>query len=245
MHRNRVEGTIVTRTSSTKGAPMRFALSFRLCAISPLFLAAAPALAATYDDNASDLSNNQASPTPFTLTLGANSIIGSVGGANIGGSNQDFIAITVPAGMQMTSYVDAAYSGADAQGFTGFQFGSSFVGGTGVPGSYAGYAHFGSGATNSGVSGGSPTTTVGVDLLSALHYMADNGAGGTAAGATGYTPPLGAGTYTFLIQQTNSNAAVSYEFDISVVPEPATLTLLSLGGTAMFLVTARRKNNPR
>jgi hypothetical protein len=65
--------------------------------------------------------------------------------------------------------------------------------------------------------------------------MAQNTAGGTAAGATGFTPPLGPGTYTFLIQQ--SGSTVSYEFDMTVVPEPTSLCLIGLGG---LLLLARR-----
>jgi len=49
------------------------------------------------------------------LTPGANSIIGTVGGAE----TQDFVALTIATGFQMTNYVNAAYAGADAQGFTG------------------------------------------------------------------------------------------------------------------------------
>jgi hypothetical protein len=208
---------------------LKVVLSLAICV-----LGSATAMAASYDDNASDLSNIQASPTPFTLTLGANSIIGSVGGSNIGGSNQDWIAITVPAGMQITSYVNAAYSGNDVQGFTGFQFGSPFVGNPGTAGPYAGYAHFGTGAQNPSI----PTSTVGVDLLPLMANPS------VAQGASGFTPPLGPGSYAFLIQQTNSNTAISYEFDINVVPEPTSLCLIGLGGLGLLMsAVARNRRN--
>ena len=205
-----------------------------LVSLAMILFAAANASATAYNDAAIDLSGNQAAPTALALTPGANSITGTVGG----GDSQDWVAVTIATGFQMNSYVNAAYAGPDAQGFTGFQAGSTFTGNAGLPGSYAGYAHFGTGATNSGVSGGAPTTTVGIDLLSNPNYMSQNSSGGTADGATGYTPPLPAGTYTFLIQQLGSN--VSYEFDMSVtaVPEPAAIGLLAAAAT---LVLPRRR----
>jgi hypothetical protein len=204
-------------------------------------LMAGPALATTYNEAVSgDLSKLQGSPTAFTLTAGANSIIGSVGGSST--ETQDWISIVVPSGLSMTSYVNAAYSGADVQGFTGFQIGS-LSGSVFSTGSYAGYSHFGTGAMNPGVNSNAPTTTVGVDLLSTAHYMSDNGPGGTASGATGYTTPLGPGTYEFLIQQTSTTNAISYEFDINAVPEPASLCILGLGGAGLLIAAFTKRNH--
>ena len=90
----------------------------------------------------------------------------------------------------MTSYVNSKYNSTDDQGFTGFQFGSSFPGGVDSEfeaGNYAGYAHFGADADNGSGSG----STVGVNLLP---LMANPN---FAPGTTGFTPPLKAGTYTF------------------------------------------------
>jgi hypothetical protein len=195
--------------------------SAAVCAL----LAAAPAKATMYNEAASgDLSNNQAAPTALTLTPGSNSVIGTVNGFPPGGSDpQDWVSFTIPTGFVMTSYVNSKYVSTDDQGFTGFQFGSSFSGDVFTAGSYAGYAHFGTGATNP--DGSPPSSTVGVDLLPLMALPS------FAPGAAGFTPPLAAGTYTFLIQQGNP-VSTSYEFDMTVrsVPEPgSSLCLLGMG----------------
>jgi hypothetical protein len=211
--------------------------------ISASIVGAAPAFAATWNEGTNgDLSNNQASPSTLALTVGANFIDGSVGNGATS-DTQDWIAVTVPAGAVMTSYTNTAYGGTDQQGFTGFQFGSSFVGNAGTATPYAGYAHFGPGATNPGINSGAPTSTTNIDLLSTAHYMSDNGPGGTAAGASGYTPPLGPGTYTFLIQQLGST--INYDFRIDVVPEPSTLCLAGVGGAGLLGAVYRRRREVR
>jgi hypothetical protein len=215
----------------------RSILSFGFLSILLFCVVSAPA--ATWNEGINgDLSNNQAAPSTLALTVGSNFIDGSVGNGAASDS-QDWIAVTVPAGAFMTTYINTAYGGADQQGFTGFQFGSSFIGNAGTATPYAGYAHFGPGATNPGVNGGLPLSTTNIDLLSTPHYMSDNAAGGTAAGASGYTPPLGPGTYTFLIQQLGST--VTYDFRIDVVPEPATLGLAVLGAAGLFAIRAGAK----
>jgi hypothetical protein len=180
-----------------------------------LLLTVAPAKATIYNEAVSgDLSNNQAAPTALMLTPGLNSVIGTVGLTD----HQDWVSFTIPTGYMMTSYVNSKYNSTDDQGFTGFQFGSSFSGDNFTPGSYAGYAHFGFAANNPD---GNPVaaSTVGVDLLP---LMANPN---FAPGATGFTPPLAAGTYTFLIQQGGS-ATTGYQFDITV-SSAAALTNIS------------------
>jgi hypothetical protein len=158
-------------------------------------LATALAKATIYDEAVSgDLSNNKGAPTALTLTPGSNSVIGTVSGGFGGGDPQDWVSFTIPAGFVMTSYVNSKYISADDQGFTGFQVGSSFSGDEFTPGSYAGYAHFGFAANNPDTNPVA-ASTVGVDLLP---LMANPN---FAPGTTGFTPPLTAGTYTFLIQQ--------------------------------------------
>jgi PEP-CTERM motif len=206
--------------------------SAAICAL----LATAPAKAILFDEAVSgDLSNNPAAPTALTLTPGSNSVIGTVNGF---GNNdpQDWVSFTIPTGFVMTSYFNAKYHSGDAQGFTGFQFGSSFSGDPFMAISYAGYAHFGFAANNPD---DNPTSssTVGVNLLP---LMADPS---FAPGTTGFTPPLGAGTYTFLIQQ-GDDVTTGYRFNMNVrpasVPEPgSSLCLLGIGGLAIMALRRR------
>jgi hypothetical protein len=203
--------------------------SAAVCAL----LAAAPAKAIIFDEAVSgDLSNNQLAPTALTLTPGLNSVIGAVTGPFPDGTDsQDWVSFTIPTGFVMTSYVNSKYVSTDDQGFTGFQVGSSFPGDEFMAGSYAGYAHFGNDADNGGGSG----STVGVNLLP---LMADPS---FAPGTTGFTPPLGAGTYTFLIQQ-GDDVTTGYQFDMTLraVPEPgSSLLLLVMGGLAILALRRR------
>jgi hypothetical protein len=177
---------------------------------------AAPAGAAVIwsEGTNGDLSNVQETPTALALALGTNSIIGNVIGV---GDTRDWVTLTVPAGMKLKQITLASYASTDAQGFMGFDAAATFAGDPLDPGSYNGYAHFGTGATNPSI----PTNLVGVDILP---IMADPAA---AAGSKGFSIPLGPGDYAFLIQQLG--ASTSYQFDYVVVPEPATMILMALG----------------
>ncbi len=176
-----------------------------------------------------DLSNSQSTPTSLSLTSGLNSVFGSVGP----GDQQDWISLTVPSGFGLTSVVLAGYVSADGQGFTGFQVGSSFVGSPFSAASYAGYAHFGTAAGNGSLP---PANLVGTDLLP---LMANNAPGGTSPGASGFTQPLGPGTYTFLIQQLGGLTSYQFDYGVTVAPEPSTLLLAALAG-GLMLVKRRR-----
>ena len=192
-----------------------------------LTLMATPVAAATYDESVSgDLPNDPTSPTPFTLSLGTNSILGTVGSGS-GADDLDAISITVPTGMQLTNFTNSVYLGSDGQDFIGFHAGASFAGSVFVSSNYMGLAHFGTTAVNVGVGSppGSPTSTVGMDLLPVMNSE------GLAVGASGFTSPLGPGTYTFVIGDlaANIDGFPTYQFDVTVVPEASSFALAALG----------------
>ncbi len=164
-----------------------------------------------------DLSNTQASPNMFTLSSGVNEVIGTVGT----GDTQDWLTLTVPTGFQLSSVVLASYSSTDVQGFTGFATGPTFAGSSTSAGSYLGYAHFGTAAGN----GSLPIANlVGADLLAIMQNPAAN------PGALGFTDPLQAGSYAFLIQQLGATTAYQFNYTLTATPEPGTIALVLVGG---------------
>ncbi|HEX5244870.1 MAG TPA: PEP-CTERM sorting domain-containing protein [Tepidisphaeraceae bacterium] len=172
------------------------------------------------------LSTSGSTPTPFTLASGTNSIISTVGG----GSNQNWVEVTIPTGLQLSQLVLASYQSTDAQGFTGVQAGSTFVGSTNSASSYLGYGHFGTGATN----GTLPATNlVGADILPIMGNTAD------APGSQGFTPPLASGNYVLLIQQLGASTNYQFDFNVTSTPEPAGMLLLS--AAVMGLLMRRRR----
>jgi hypothetical protein len=182
--------------------------------------------AVLYNEGVSgDLSNNQLAPTARVPALGINSVLGTVFG---GGDSQDWISLSIPAGLQLSSVVLAAYAAADAQGFTGFTLGGTFPGDTFNPASYLGYSHFGTFAQNGSYP---PINLVGQDILPIMHDPV------AAPGSLGFPLSLPSGTYTFLIQQLGASTSYQFDYVLTAVPEPGSLALLGCG----ILLLARRR----
>jgi hypothetical protein len=173
----------------------------------------------TYDEAVSgDLSGDKSAPTPLAFTDGSNVIKGSTTRGE-----HDLVAATIPIGYRLDAIFLDAMVGNLA--FIAVQSGSVWTENLGAAITTAqnllGWAHF-----------GPRNNTLGTDVLD------DMGAG---ADAIGFAVPLGAGDYTFLIQQTGGSI-VEYEFrfEVSPVPEPATVGTLATGLAVVGIGLRRR-----
>lgn len=164
-----------------------------------------------------DLSSDPLTPTTINFAAGDNEISGSV---QASGDTRDYFTFTLLAGQQLVgiellNYTDLNTLGPGNRGFHAINAGAtSFIPGGGTAGNFLGGDHLD--ATD-------------VDLLSNL-------AAATLAG-TGFSSPLGAGTYTYLVQQTGPQLT-GYEINFQVVPLPAMWPLFA----AAFAVIGFRKH---
>ena len=140
------------------------------------------------------------------LSQGSNSLIAT---SQIG--DREFVALTIPAGLQLSSLIQVSYVGDDGVAFAGVQAGPQLtVDPDGFdPTGLLGWTHF-----------GPFNFPDGSDILPSM---------GTGFGADGFTPPLPAGTYTFWLQQAG-DVPTTYELNFVVTPAPGTLAILSISG---------------
>lgn len=160
---------------------------------SAVFLAQMSHAVVLWNESSGDLSDDKSAPSPFTLSNGENSVIGTVGAGD-----QDWLTFNIPDGFQLSSVILSAYSSSDATAFTGVQEGTAFVGNEGTADPYLGYTHF-------------PAGPLGTDHL---QPMADS--------KDAFTPPLPSGDYVFLIQQLGSATSYQFDYNVTPVPEPRT-----------------------
>ena len=163
-----------------------------------------------------DVSDNRLAPTAIALALGNNSFFGVISGIRLDDTiDRDYFTITIPAGQRLESITLDNYISSDQAAFIGVAPGSTFpfapddVG----PEDLLGFALFGG-------------DLVGQDLLAVIGI---NG--------TGFTGGLGAGTYTFWVQQIGP--PTEYSLNFTVVPTPAAAGLLALG--AITSMSRRRR----
>jgi hypothetical protein len=178
-----------------------------------------------------DISGTPASPTQFGnsplsvgYSVGSNVIMGST----VAG-DYDILSFTVGAGQQLAAINLVSYTSLDDRAFLAVQSGSTWNNGLGAGINFdvttlLGHAHFGPGAG---------AAQPGTDALDNL---------GAGPGAIGFSGPLGAGTYTFLIQQTGP-AVISYglDFQLTAVPEPGEYAAMAGAVLAGFAVWRRTR----
>jgi hypothetical protein len=164
-------------------------------------LLSASALAAGYSEKKlGDLSDDGLAPTAVKLKSGPNVIAGKYGTAN-GVTDRDYFTVKIMDGQTLDSIIlePETLIGGDVS-FIGVQAGKKVtvppVGGTAED--LLGWTHYG-------------TSDEGTDILPAM---------GEGFGAIGFTPPLGAGTYSFWVQETGV-CSCKYRFTFNV-GSPAT-----------------------
>jgi len=202
---------------------------------------AAPSTALAYDEAVSgDLSNNASAPTPLAFSLGNNTVAGSAT-TSAPGDTRDFITFTIASGQQLValrlmSYLDLPSGNPGNTGFHAINAGAtSFVPGPATEANFLGGDHV------------FPVPAGGTDLLPEL-------SDGDTAG-TGFSVPLGPGTYSYVIQQTGpQTSGYDLQFVIgaasaTAVPASSPSTTVVLAGllAAVGLVMSRRirKADPR
>jgi hypothetical protein len=185
-----------------------------------LFACAGSAFAFSYDEAVNgDLSGDRLNPSTLLAMPGVNGVAMS---STTG--DRDYFTFSVPAGHQLTSIFHVSYVSNDNLSFIGLQIGSTFTEppNGANPANLLGYYHFG-------------VQSAGTEII-------DDLANSNLANppAQGFTAPLGAGPYTFWVQQTGVAASYSLEFVLTPVPEAPTTALLGLGGLLTWVAARRR-----
>ncbi len=163
-------------------------------------LASVAAVAGGYSEKMSgDLSGDRKMPTAVTLSLGSNKISGQFGSHTTGTGTEtdlDYFKIKIAPGQVLSAIVlGTATNVGGAVSFISLQAGKIMTvpPDTTSPAKLLGWAHF-------------AASDEGTDILPAI---------ATGQGAIGFTPPLGAGTYTFWLQEL-SVCTCTYQFNFKV-----------------------------
>lgn len=146
-----------------------------------------------------DLSNDSLNPTPIALGLGENLISGST--VHQPSLDRDFFTITVGAGHTLDAVILSSYTTTDDLSFLGYAVGGQFTTPLGF-----------SSVDGWGLIGAPPGPTVGSDVLAFV-------AGG----------PVGPGTYSFWLQETEGSTTYDLNYRVSAVPLPTALPLFVSG----------------
>jgi len=190
--------------------PFNTAVRARLIGATLLLVSSSVAHAALFYNEAvsGDLSNLHSAPTPLTFSLGVNRIVGTMGGSP--SSDPDIFTFNIAPGHALTSIFLAPLDPAER----------SF------------YA-IASGAT---ISPSDASAHLGSLLTFAYGELIEQLGVGGNYGGSGFTLPLGAGSYTAWIQEISTRVNYDFAYTVAVIPEPSSYAaiagLLGLGCAA-------------
>ncbi|HMM76330.1 MAG TPA: hypothetical protein PJ986_11520 [Gammaproteobacteria bacterium] len=168
-----------------------------------------------------ELSSNGLAPTAIAIGAGSNQIFGRMGGGG-GGADRDYFVVTVPTDMRLTALNLLGETRVIGVSFIGMQAGSQLTVNplAGSANGLLGWYHYGA-------------SDIGTDILPAI---------GRGFGASGFTPPLSAGSYAFWLQETGTGS-VTYGLDLQVQPLQAVPLPSALGSFALALGLLRRRRS--
>jgi hypothetical protein len=171
-----------------------------------------------------DLSDSGLSPTVIgPLSLGSNQIFGTTGrqGATV---DRDYFTIIVPPNSALSALTvlpGTQSAGALSLSFIGVEAGPQVTLPTNATSAQGllGWHHY-------------SAADIGLDILPEM--------GVPALGSTGFSPPLGPGTYSFWIQELSAGTfPYGFNLQLAPLPEPSSMALLLLGIPAVLY--ARRR----
>ncbi|MEO0972185.1 MAG: VPLPA-CTERM sorting domain-containing protein [Pseudomonadota bacterium] len=186
---------------------------------------ATSALAVTYDESIDgDLATDPGTPTFIDFDAGSNLVSGSVAAP---GDTRDFLTFTLEANERLVSivlldYTDLDNGGPGNRGFIALNEGAT----SGIPGEtdadfFLGGIHL--------------DPNLGQDLLLSL-------ATDSITGSDPFSVPLGAGSYSVVIQQTGPQlTGYAVDFQVAVVPVPAAAWLFGAGLLSLGAMRRRRR----
>jgi PEP-CTERM motif len=182
--------------------------------------------AVIYNESVSgDLSNSGLTPTVMTVASGSNQVLGTTG-TGVTGVDRDYFTFNVPAGLQLASItLLPGTSIGGAFSFIGMEAGNQVTLATNVAvaNGLLGWDHYSAAEINT-------------NILATMAVPAN--------GSSGFTSPLGAGSYAFWVQDFNTGP-LAYGFDFNVtaaaaVPEPGTGWIFLVGFTFVGVVMGRK-----
>jgi hypothetical protein len=180
-----------------------------LCCSVVLAFASHSVAAVVWDESVNgDVSNDPTAPTQMNLSVGTNSFVASMPGADL-----DFFSVHVPAGAVLSAIYNPVYDSLDQVSFMAIGPETSMPAAvlSYDPTGLLGYTHFGPGVFD-------PSENLLVDMSMPNFPL------------NGFSRPLPAGAYSFWLQQ-ESGVDENYQLDLVVdaVPEPAGALLFVVG----------------